>query len=140
MGMVQTYQERMDEYRSQIPEDYHEIFTQLVGAGGNPKVLCGAIEYVTTEQTQEECASEWECSQVAIRNNYPAIVAMSDRDNITPSNTPETAADLVREIGAELDWVEGEEYSVTQAYEGASESVTVKKPGLASVRDAIVDG
>jgi hypothetical protein len=138
--MAKTYADRMDDYRERIDDDYHEIFTELVGHGSNPKSIGAAIQYVTTEATQEEAADNWDCSQMAVRDNYPVILAMTDREGVEARGAPETSAEVVREIADELGWVEGEEYSVTVAYRGASEMVSVNKPGLVSVRDALAGG
>jgi hypothetical protein len=136
--MASSYKERMDEYRKRIDSDYHDLFTELVGHGSNPKAIGASIEYVTTTATQEEAADNWDCSQVAVRSNYPAILAMLDRDGVEPSAAPETAIDVVEEIAENLGWEEGDEYSVSRAYSSATANVAVNKPGLVSVRDAVV--
>lgn len=136
--MPESYIERMEEYKERIDEEYHEVFETLVGAGSNPKTVGAAIQYVTTADTQAECADDWECTAVAVRQNYPGVLALLDQDSVVGGRTrsgSETAEDVVAEIVELLDWEEGREYSVSES--SGSVLVSVNKAGLVSVRDAL---
>lgn len=126
------------DHKKDLPEEWHETFDALVGAGSSPSGVKAAIEYVTTEKNQEEVAEEFGTSMVTVRNQYPAVIALGPVDEVTPAAESRwRIIDMVEALSQHLGWEEGTHYSVSQAHEGATRQVSLNKAGWQSIMDAI---
>lgn len=140
MGKVQAM---FADQRSELPEEWHDAFDQLVGQGNSPSGVLAAIEYIRTDRTQKEVANEYNVTKVTIRNLQEAALALGPQDAIRSrgnANQSRSAIDFCTHIADWLDWEEGVEYSVTDPTYGDTGQPRLLKPGWKSLYQHIAEG
>lgn len=131
------------EEKEQIPEDYHDVFDQLVGKGCSPSGVIAAIEYVDTPKSQKVVSDEFDTSTVTIRNLYPAILAIGPKEDVHTSKGSGgmNAAEMADKIAQALEWEEDTHYSVTEPTYGRRHGQPrLLKPGWTDLYDRVLEG
>lgn len=105
------------EHKAELPKEWHETFDTLTSQGKSPSGIKATIEYITTQKTQQECAIEYNVSEVTIRNLQTAAVALGPIDNrreSTYDSKKDTALDNATYVADVLGWEVGVEYSISE--------------------------
>lgn len=134
--------ELFPEQRGQLSEEWHETFDTLTAQGKAPSAILATIEYVTTGKTQDEAGDEYNVSDMTIRNLKAAVVALGPIDSAhgtSRDGSSMTIMDYCNHLADRLGWEEGDEYSVSQAYSGASKQVSLKKSGWKSLHQEYIN-
>lgn len=105
------------EYKEELPAEWHDTFDALTAQGKSPTGILATIEYVTSDKSQHEAATECGTSEVTIRNLQAAAVALGPIENARGARHaagPATAADYCTHVADRLGWEEGIEYTTRQ--------------------------
>lgn len=105
---MSSFEERMKEYKTRIPEEYHEAFEEVVSRGMSPQGAAACIYYIDSDMTQEEVSEKMGVSTVTIKRNIDVMRFALGEDL---SITRVTVAEIIDRIAQLLDWEEGKEYS-----------------------------
>lgn len=132
-----------DDHKEELDEEWHEAFDALTAQGKSPSGIKATIEYVTSAKTQQEVSSEFNVSEVTIRNLQAAVVALGPADEIRGAqhhSRNHTMMDFCNHLADRLGWEDGVEYSVSEGGYSNTQQPTLRKEGWRSLYEALVGG